>query len=223
MREYIPNDLGQRIAAELRTRIEEFNNAPGEEFESIIEDVIQAIDTRYGRDRKWFDHRLQNRDGLEAKTFQCGTGNVREGSSVQNVLKRARLNRVIPRNLIQRGRGLNTYMRPEQAATHLHRFFSQNIAQHAREKGITGERHMITMLRNNNLSSIGVWVENLDDFIDELFGNDVIWSWDYNESSMVETLVGRRNQDVILRWYWEAAFHVNVKYTAPRSASFVHW
>ena len=220
----IPEDLGQLISEELQGRIEEFRNAPGEEFEAILDDALDEIDERYGRDRKWFDHRLSNRDGLEAKTFQCSSSsNVGPGSSVQNVLKRARLNRVIPRHLIQRGMSLNTYMTAEIAASHLHNFFCESIDEHATAKGITGERHMITMLRNNNLTSIGVWVENLDEFIDELFDDDVVWSWDYNESSMVETLVGRRNGNVVLRWYWEAAFHVNVQYTAPATADFFHW
>jgi len=221
MGDSIDDDLAELVAAELRRRTSEFENAPGEEFESILDEVIPSIVKRYGRDRKWFDHRLSNGDGIEAKTFQCGSSTVGAGSSVQNVLKRARMNKVIPRNMIQRGNSLNTYMNAETAAGYLHDFFVEAISDDAETKGITGDRYMITMLRDNSLTSIGIWNEDLDEFIDDFFDEDVDWSWDYNEPKMVETLVGRRDGDVILRWYWEAAFHVNVNYIAPSSADFI--
>jgi len=221
MSELLPHNLGLLIVEELRQRIEAFDNAPGEEFEAILYDVSENVIERFGRDRKWFDHKLSNGDGIEAKTFQCGGEVVQEGSSVHNVLKRARTNRVIPRADYQRGQVLNTYMTAGDAANHLHNFFTNQIASDAAEKGITDCQYMVTLLRDRTLSSIGIWVEELSDFIDWLFNSSVIWSWDYNESQMVETLVGRVNGQPILRWYWEAAFHVNVLYQAPSTATFL--
>ncbi len=180
--------------------------------------MLPDVEERFGRDRKWFDMRRAGGHGIEAKTFQVGAAGVAvgPGSSVQNVLKRASTERVIPDAVRRDDLLLPQYLTADQAGAHLHRFFLDAVAADAAQKRVDGDQHMVTMFRNADLTSIGLWSEPVADFLGGLF-RGVAWDWVENTRGrkVTRTLVATSAARAVLRWYWDRAEHVNVTYTAP--------
>jgi hypothetical protein len=167
--------------------------------------------TLNSKDKKWIDVIAPDK-GIEVKTFQVAKSAraIVEGMHVDNVLKRVSKVNHLEEN--------NSERAASTIGSDIISYLHSTIDEHSREKGVSGEKVMGIVFRTVDNTAFGYWEQPLN------FGEPTDYTWDWNtttnSSGNFRTIVGRKDNNIIFKWYCNNQKQLFYHYQVPSNAVF---